>query len=382
MIFFLPVKSLTLHFNVFKMKAFRYSIPALKSVLLAALLLAGCRETAETGRKTVPYVEKILSARGHEWGLVAGFNPADPKGTIALVGPEARNRVLADRFLAVDDFDNISGRHAVDELPDFAGECIDLLSDRAHTPYESFMASAGDSLRTITVRNFISALDTTLSIGAFDNDRLEHKENAKIVVFTSPMSAAFGAFDVDTLVRSAGKQVPVIFPSRLVFSGQLDRHIPHIHVAVVTDSLSAASGVYPLIFDEMAAERGQLGCGCVAFACDSVNYAGTLLDAYRQAGGNMPLSAVIVDDPSVDIQAVRDSFDWILRVQSEANLGYRKLMTEGFTVIDARKEVTDYCYRLLRRTNNFTHNISYPYSRDYITVRNTSGNGYNLVELY
>jgi hypothetical protein len=57
-------------------------------------------------------------------------------------------------------------------------------------------------------------------------------------------------------------------------------------------------------------------------------------------------------------------------------------MTEGFTVIDARKEVTDYCYRLLRRTNNFTHDISYPYSRDFITVRTTSGNGYNLVELY
>lgn len=364
------------------MKSFRASIPVLAAVMLAVLLPSGCRETAQTGRRTVPYVQHILSARGYEWSLLSGFDPTDPKGTIALVGPEARNRALAERFLNGDDFDNIRGNYAHDELQDFAGERIDILSDRANTPYESFLGPGEDSLRTITVRNFLFAIDTMLSIGAFDNDRLERKENSKVVVFTSPMSAAFGAFDVDTLMRSVGKQVPVIFPARLIFGQQLDRNIPHMHVAVITDSLSAESGVYTSLFDELAAERGLLGCGCVAFACDSLSYGGDLLDAYRTAGGNMPLSAVIVDDPSVDIDAVRDSFDWIMHVQSEANLGYRRLMTEGFTIIDARREVTDACYRLLRRTNNFTHNISYPYSKDYVTVPASSGGGYNLVELF
>jgi hypothetical protein len=364
------------------MKSLRPSIPVLAAVLLAVLLPSGCRETADTGRHTVPYVQHILSARGHEWSLLSAFDPTDPKGTIALVGPESRNRALAQRFLTGDDFDNIRGSYAHDELQDFAGERIDILSDRANTPYESFLGVAEDSLRTITVKNFLYAIDTALSIGAFDNERLERKENSKVVIFTSPLSAAFGAFDIDTLIRSVGKQVPVIFPARMMFEHQLDRNIPHLHVAVVTDSLSAESGVYPRLFDELAAERGQLGCGCVAFTCDSLSYGGSLLDAYRAAGGNMPVSAVIVDDPSVDIDAVRDSFDWIMRVQSEANLGYRRLITEGFTVIDARREVTDACYRLLRRTNNFTHNISYPYSKDYITVPASSGGGYNLVELY
>lgn len=364
------------------MKALRSHIPALAAVLLALMPAVGCREQADTGRKTVPYVEKMISGHGREWAAVSGFDPKDPKGSIALVGPEARNRFLASRFLAADDFDNIRGRLVPDDLPDFAGECIDIISDRANSPYESFIGSAEDSLRTVTVRNLVFALDSTLSIGAFDNDRLERKDVSKVVIFTSPASAAFGAFDVDTLLRSAGAQVPVIFPSRMIFESQLDRNIPHLHVAVVTDSLTASAGTYPLVFDELAAQRGQLGCGCVAFACDSVSYAGALLDAYRQAGGNMPLSAVVIDDPSVDIGQVRDSFNWILRVQSEANLGYRKLMTEGFTIIDARKEVTDACYKLLRRTNNFTHNIAYPYSREYVTVKATSGGGYNLVELY
>lgn len=355
---------------------------AVSAALLALILTAGCRETVGTGRRTIPYVERIISGHGPEWSLVSGFDPTDPKGTIALVGPEDRTRVLAQRFLASDYFDNIGGRTRPDELPDFAGECIDIIADRANSPYESFIGQAEDSLRSVTVRNFLSAIDTSYSIGAFDNDRLERKEFSKAVIFTSPASAVFGAFDIDTLLRSAGKQIPVIFPARMLLERQLDRDIAHLHVAVLTDSLSAASGVYPQLFDELAAERGALGCGCVAFSRDSLSYAGDLLDAYRAAGGNMPISAVIIDDPTADIEEIRDSFDWILRVQSEANLGYRKLMTEGFAVVDADKEVTDECYRLLRRTNNFTHNIAYPYSKDYVTVKATTGGGYNLVELY
>ena len=364
------------------MKTFRINLPGLFLGLVAVLLVAGCRETVGSGRPTVPFVEKILGGHGREWALVSGFNPAEPKGSIALVGPSDRNAELAGRFLTGDYFDNIDGRLAPDGLPDFAGERVDVISDMANLPYGAFLGGREDSLRTVTVRNFLFALDTTLSIGAFDNERLERKENAKIVVFTSPLSAAYGAFDVDTLVRSAGKAVPVIFPARMLLGRQLDRNIPHLQVAVVTDSLTARSGVYPAVFDELAAQRGQLGCGCVAFPCDSVSYAGDILDGYRAAGGNMPVSAVIVDDPSVDLDAVRDSFGWIMRVQSEANLGYRKLIADNFVIIDASRAVTDECYRLLRRTNNFTHDIAYPFKREYVTVAATSGGGYNLVEKY
>lgn len=364
------------------MKTFRAILRASAFALLAAALAPGCRETVGTGRPTVPFVEHILSGRGSDWSLVAGFDPTDPKGSIALVGPSDRNARLAKRFVEGDVFDNIDGRLAPDGLPDFAGERIDVISDRANLPYEAFLDGRGDSLRTVTVRNLLFALDTTLSIGAFDNEKLERKENSKIVVFTSPLSAAYGAFDVDTLVRTAGKAVPVIFPARLILGSLLDRAIPHQHVAVITDSLTAAAGAYPRVFDELAAARGQLGCGCVAFSSDSLSYAGTLLDGYRAAGGNMPISAVVVDDPTVDIEAVRDSFDWIMRVQSEANLTYRKLIAERFVIVDAGRAVTDECYRILRRTNNFTHDIAYPFTREYVTVRATRGDGYNLVEKY
>ena len=363
------------------MRLFRTFI-SLSALILASLLAGGCRETVDSGRPTIPFVEHILKEKGGDWSLVSGFNPADPRGSIALVGPAGRNMELAGRFLNGDDYDNIDGRLAPDGLPDFSGERIDIVSDNANIPYEAFLDGREDSLRTVTARNFLAALDTVLSIGAFDDEKLERKENAKLVVFTSPLSAMYGAFDVDTLVRSAGKAVPVIFPARLILDRQLDRNIPHLHVAVITDSLTASSGAYQGIFDELAGQRGLLGCGCVAFSCDSLSYAGDLLDAYRAAGGNMPISAVIVDDPSVDLESVSDSFGWIMRVQSEANLGYRKLIADGFVIIDAGRAVTDECYHILRRTNNFTHDIAYPYAREYVTVSATGGVGYNLVEKY
>ena len=364
------------------MRAFNTFLSVSAAVLLAAFLAGGCRETVRSGRPTVPFVENILNGHGREWSLVSGFSPSDPKGSIALIGPEDRNMELAGHFLKGDVFDNIDGRLAPDDLPDFAGERIDIICDAANTPYGAFLGGREDSLRAVTVRNFLFALDTTLSIGAFDNERLERKANAKMMVFTSPLSAKYGAFDVDTLVRSGGKAVPVIFPARLMLDRQLDRNIPHLHVAVLTDSLTAASGAWQDVFDELAAQRGVLGCGCIAFSCDSVSYAGTVLDGYRAAGGNMPISAVIIDDPSVDIDAVRDSFGWIMRVQSEANLGYRKLIADSFTIVDAWRAVTDECYHFLRRTNNFTHDIAYPYAKEYLTVGATSGGGYNLVEKY
>ena len=364
------------------MRVYHLFPSALFLCLAALLLTAGCRETEGSGRPTVPYVSGILEGHGRDWALVAGFNPADPKGSIALVGPADRNAELAGRFVGGDVFDNIDGRLAPDGLPDFAGERIDVISDIANLPYEAFLGGREDSLRSVTARNFIAALDTALSIGAFDSERLERKENAKVVVFTSPLSAAYGAFDVDTLVRSAGRAIPVIFPARMLLGRQLERNIPHLHVAVLTDSLTAASGAYQDVFDELAEQQGQLGCGCVAFPCDSASYAGAVLDAYRTAGGNMPVSAVIVDDPSVDIDAVRESFGWIMRVQSEANLSYRKLIADGFVIVDASRAVTDECYRILRRTNNFTHDIAYPYSKEYVTVKATGGSGYNLVEKY
>ena len=345
--------------------------------ITATLVSGGCHDTVHTGRATVLYVEEILTSQGWEWDVLSSFDPRESRGSITVLDQDNVAASLVERFLKVDAVDNIDGRAVPDGLPDFAGEQIDIIADESCL---NIPLSESEELRTAAVRTFMAALDTAFSLGAFDDERLQSKLPAKLVVYTSSINAEAGAFDVDTLCRSTECTIPVVFPSRVVIGQQLDRNIEHLHIAVLTDSLTAASGVYPRIFDEMSRSRGILGTGCTAFYAGSSSDMNSILSLYKASGGNMPISALLIDDRSVNIEMLKTSLEEVLSVQNEANLNSRKLITRDLTLVDVEKAVADECYRILRHRNIFTHNISYPVSKSFMTVKSSSGDGYNLVE--
>ena len=108
------------------MKSFSTFIPVSVAVILAAMMAWGCRETVGASRPTVPFVEQVLGEKGRYWSLVSGFNPDNPRGSIALVGPADRNMELAGCFLKGDVFDNIDGRLAPDDLPEIDKDRIGI----------------------------------------------------------------------------------------------------------------------------------------------------------------------------------------------------------------------------------------------------------------
>lgn len=351
----------------------------MSAVVLTAFSAVSCRDAVQSGRRTIPFVEDVIRQEGSVFSLVSGFDPKESKGTIAVIGPESRNTVLAEMFLKGDCFDNIDGSRNQDQLPDFSGEVIDFIDDMS-IAYDSLFAADITALRTLTVKNFLAALDTSFSLGSFDSERLRTREASKMVVFSSPFSALCGAFDVDTLCIAGGKEIPVVYPSRAAFGKQFDREIAHEHIVVVTDSATAASGVYPRLFDEMAKERGVLGCGCIAVSLDSTASFPSLINRYKAAGGNMPFSAVLVDAPEVSVSALAESLEEVLTVQTGANLNRRKLLTDDMQIEDMNKYAADECYSILRKNNIFTHNISYPVAGYYMIVNADEGDGQRLVE--
>ncbi|MDO5442501.1 MAG: hypothetical protein Q4G10_02395 [Bacteroidia bacterium] len=356
----------------------KFGIISLSLCVLASAAMTGCKDTVYAGRNTVPYVSEVLYGEGGERDILDSFDPHDSKGSITLVGPY--DSCLTAGFIYADDLDNIDASPDPDGLPDFSGERIDVLDDAANSPYRFGTDEEKEALRTLAVRNFILAMDNKCSLGDFDEERLQEKSPAKLVVFTSPLNALYGEFDVDTLCTIAGCNIPVVYPSRTVFARQLDRGIEHLHIAVITDSITAASGVYPQIFNEISRDKGILGTGCVAFTKDSVMTINSILSGYRTSGGDMPVSALVIDDPSLSVEELNESLEQVLSVQNEANLNARKLITKDFVIVDMRKTVTDECYRILRKNNVFTHNIAYPVSKQYITVKASGKDGYNLVE--
>ena len=94
----------------------------------------------------------------------------------------------------------------------------------------------------------------------------------------------------------------------------------------------------------------------------------------------MPFSAVLVDDPAVSADALMESLDEVLTVQTGANLNRRKLLADDITILDMDKYATEKCYGILRKNNIFTHNISYPVAGYYLMVNADDGDGQRLVE--
>lgn len=353
-------------------------IASLSMCILASAAFTGCKDTVYTGRSAVPCVSEILYGDGYGLGLLEDYDARDSRGSIVLIGPY--DSCLTAMFINADGLDNIDASPNPDGLPDFSGEQIDVLEDAAHLPYIITSDDDKEALRTLAVKNFIHAMDTCCSIGDFDAERLQKKLPAKLVVYTSPLNALHGEFDVDTLCTITGCRLPVVYPSRTVFTKQLERGIDHLHIAVLTDSLTAASGVYPEIFNEISRDKGILGTGCVAFAKDSVVTVNSILSGYRSSGGDMPVSALVIDDPSVSVEEVKESLEYVLSVQNEANLNARKLITNDFVIVDMRGTVADECYRILRKNNIFTHNIAYPVCKQYMTVKASGQDGCLIVE--
>lgn len=351
-------------------------------LIVAALFVTGCRETVSTGRSTVQFVNRILWGQlEREAKLIEDFDLKNTDGTIAVVGDKELSSPLVYRLLHNDDFDNVDGRKIPDLLPDFSGETIDFIADDANAPYHNFVAAGqADSLRTLVVKNLIAAIDTAYSVGAFDNEMLSKRKAAKVVVFPSPYFSLYGQFDVDTLLRSMNKPIPVVFPSRMVIESLFDQSDKRFHMAVLTDETTAADGIHRMIFDEVAKSRQAFGSDCIAFARDTVgNVLTNFLDTYKANGGIMQISAIVIDDPDVDGVDLRASLDEINNVQTEENINYRKLIASDCVIIDTYEAVTDECFRIFRKNNIFTHNIAYPLYNGYLTINASRGNGYRLV---
>lgn len=362
------------------------------AILLALLcFLAGCKMHPEASRPTIPLVERIIGdTQSPEYRYLSRFDATDPHGDIVLLDAPARAAALSERLVRCDDHENVDGGRQSDQLPDFAGERITTLVDLLYTPYDRFVAAGnGDALREVTVRAALAAVDTACCLGPFDHENRSWKPAAKLVVLSSPYMAACGAFDVDTLFRTTGAGVNVLSAPGEMILHVMDARSGAVSIGMLCDATTASSGVYPVIFKELCARRGDPYSILTALAIPEAPSSDSLslpalserpydafkliLDQYAKSGKAMALDALVVDDPWVCIDSLRNSYRRILSQPSDENAYYRKMLSKGFMILDGGQIVTDACYRLLREKNLFTHNIAYPVAAAYITSPESKG---------
>lgn len=342
--------------------------------LVLVLLCASCRERVTGGRPVIPYVAGLLAdSSSYDYGILSGWDAANKAGSIAVIGEPEDALSLTEQLLTCDRYDNIDGSNRPDGLPDFSGEVFAPVLDVANAPYSGYFSHDNeDFLSEITVRNFLAALDTACFLSSYDTDRLVHKAPAKMVILASSYSAAYGYFNVDTLCHAAGRAVPVIPLPKAMLDFAWDRHGNGLNLGIWTSRDVLGAGIWSAVFPYAARHRGDAKATYSVFAPEM---SGTILDRfmsfmqmYAAAGNTAKLSALVLDDPSVPLDSLREAAASILKVDRDSYITWRNLLADDFEIIDGGTAVSASCYAYLRQYNRFTHKVAYPDVKVYATA--------------
>ena len=305
--------------------------------------------------------------------LVSSSASGSSDGSIFIVGEPLESLHLSEALMCSDDFDNVTGSAHPDALPDFAGEEICSLLDKANSPYRGYLKASNSSfLRELTVRHVVESLDSVVFISPFDKEGMGRRKAAKLIVLASPYMAAYGRFDADTLFSCMGVESIVISPLDIMMAESLPADGTPVNVGVLADSAAIADRVYESVFAEQTSRKASHS---------SLLFQGSprgnghelvsFLEQYSQAGYSNPLSVLIVDDYSVDIDSLKAELAAIRVELSDAQLLYGSLVSDDFRILDTRSTVAHECYRRLRSSNTFTHNIAYPRARALVSSPST-----------
>ncbi len=344
------------------------------AIAVLSLLAVSCRERVAGSRPVIPFVAQILAdTTSYDYGILSMFNSGNKAGTIAVIGEPEDALFLTEQLLTSDRYDNIDGSRRPDGLPDFSGEVFAPVLDVANSPYVGYFTHDNeDYLSEITARNFLAVLDTACFLSSYDTDRLVHKAPAKMVVLASSYSSAYGYFNIDTLCRVAGKDVPVIPLTKAMLDVAWDRHGNGLNVGVWTTRDVLGAGVWSAVFPFAARRHGDAKATYSVFCPDSsatvMDRFMTYMQMYASAGNTAKLSTIVLDDPDVPLDSLREAVSSVMKVDRDSYITWRNLLADDFEVIDAGSAVAATCYSYLRKYNRFTHKVAYPDVKVYATA--------------
>jgi len=360
----------------------KLNIIAMKRILFPGLLLilalTSCDRNVQGGRDTIALVKAIASDNSrYEHVLLSSFSKLPSSGDICLIGSPESCRLISESFLACDIAENARGRDWSDGLKDFAGEIFASVSDGRFSPYGAFVAEHGrDSLRDLAVRLAIAALDSKCSASIYDLDGNLVKTPAKVIILADPWLLGCGKFDIDTLFAMTSCTVPVLSPQDLLLDAALGGEKKYFNIGIVCDSLYLKDGVYGELFAAKAREYDILGARCFPSpATGTVDVLASFLEDYVQSGNTDTLDAVLIDDWSVDEDALRKEIAAMRDYNREEYMRYGKLLSPHFTVFTSSSITMKSCYSLLRERSLFTHRIAQPRSRSYTVAPRLDANG-------
>lgn len=347
------------------------------SILMLAMVLTACERNKKVSEPYLPFVKQALtdtsSVSRH---ILDNYVPDNVAGSIAVIGDfDPVCRMVSD-FLCSDRFDNIDGREQPDELHDFAGETFTPVFDMANSPYAGYIEAENiPAMREAAVSMAVASLGSSCYSNTFDEEMTSPRIPAKVLIVDSPYLCRYALKDIDTLLVSAGIDVPVLSLSDEMMNRAGKRH-PNGLIAVLAGSKEIEHGLYKGVY-----ERCRNGSDSfpdyiehTVSGGDSKTIFMEFLDNYLASGAQDKISAVLVgvSSDSLNVRALSEVLEEIRTSQGLDMENYRAVLDGNFEFIGGEDAVIQACYNVLRDHNLFTHRIAYPSVKAYVTVPSSS----------
>lgn len=329
-------------------------------MLFALALTLSCQSQIQQERALVDYAQHLLSDRtSREAGLLSASQESRPEFDIAIIGESSECESLCEYLLSYDSHDNIDASHNPDQLPDFAGECFNQL----------VLSPAADTLeqRRLFVQSVVAAMDSLVCISPYDEQGVSGKKPSKLLILSNPAALKYGKYDADSLLRGYSSASKLISSLDLMLEQAFDaRKGEDISLAIVCEPEYYGAQLYESLFEQKARQRSLLRSSChLVASSQSDTLMRHIVDSYLQSGHERKLDAVIVDAYSVDVDMLKSELADLLSIMNASSMLYSHVFSPGFSILDARKTIAEYCYSHLRQYNLFTHNIALPQSQSF-----------------
>lgn len=347
------------------------------SILMLAMVLTACERNKKVSEPCLPFVKQALTDTSSvSRYILDNYVPDNVAGSIAVIGDfDPVCRMVSD-FLCSDRFDNIDGREQPDELHDFAGETFTPVFDMANSPYAGYIEAENiPAMREAAVSMAVASLGSSCYSNTFDEEMTSPRIPAKVLIVDSPYLCRYALKDIDTLLVSAGIDVPVLSLSDEMMNRAGKRH-PNGLIAVLAGSKEIEYGLYKGVY-----ERCRNGSDSfpdyiehTVSGGDSKTIFMEFLDNYLASGAQDKISAVLVgvSSDSLNVRALSEVLEEIRTSQGLDMENYRAVLDENFEFIGGEDAVIQACYNVLRDHNLFTHRIAYPSVKAYVTVPSSS----------
>lgn len=301
----------------------------------ALLSAASCKPKVVSERPVIPFVSEMIQERanpGHQ--LLASFDAHDADGNIVVFGPKEEAKPMSAAIFLFDRFDNVDARPVRDSLLDFSGEVISRVIMADKGPLSDFQTEEGAAeLRELTVKAALACIDTLSYRTSKDLRSYSHKMKGKVVVITPSAMAAYGKYDLDSLMRAFRIADAVFFPFELMADRALAR--PETRIGIVSQHSPQLYGEFFKYRED--AEGHFIGVFPAETVLDEVSVVDTLA-----------LDVLLLDDYSLAADSLRARFP---RVE----------------VVSPGEVTSEACFKAMRKRNIFTHRVAYP-SRETFTA--------------